>query len=458
MRVVIRNSILRAYARLLVLAVFAASGVNMQAQVENDVLQRMENTFLVFDSLILGSHHKSSAVTNSQIPQSYFDRQEQSLSRVDSSLAAVTKARMGAMMSKTGLELSVSAYYRLDNKLNLDEDETVQPYDGKAQAMLKWNILGSSLINRQGRIKELLIAENIERLRYRQEDLGLLVVKQKELFRKSYDEALAAVLVHHIHSLSLLSEAQEYLLRSENISSDRLMTILNEKAEAERLFASTAMDDDCLGATDLSCPTGVVMVVDTVALYNKVRATQYDMNILDLRMQLLDRQRKNTKYWTTMTVAPFARYDHYFKPGYEHGRNLDLGVSMNFPLSAETAKKRRALKAEQSLAAAERARVEDKVIEEVRLIVDEVLRLNRSTMGELQRIRKQKEYIAMRVDAYNNRHGGYDMMARAKEYNKYFECWERLLQFQYQRDCLIADIQAFLTDTSVLEFCSEVKL
>ena len=46
------------------------------------------------------------------------------------------------------------------------------------------------------------------------------------------------MLAHRIHNLTLLDDALSYLLREGGISSDDLLTVLNETAEAERLMAT----------------------------------------------------------------------------------------------------------------------------------------------------------------------------------------------------------------------------
>lgn len=45
-----------------------------------------------------------------------------------------------------------------------------------------------------------------------------------------------------------------------------------------------------------------------------------------------------------------------------------------------------------------------------------------------------------------------------KEYNTYLLCCERLLSFSYQRDCMLASLQVYLPDVSILDFCVETRL
>lgn len=137
---------------------------------------------------------------------------------------------------------------------------------------------------------------------------------------------------------------------------------------------------------------------------------------------------------------------------------MDLGVSFRLPLSAESRRKRKTLQAEQDVLIAEKEAVSLKVVEDIQMIINDIERMNRSVAGEVQRLHQLKEYLAMRGEAYRNRIGGYSLPARLKEYNNYLNCWERLLSLAYQRDCLIADLQTFLTGTSVWLYCREVEL
>lgn len=374
----------------------------------------------------------------------------------DQALRRRTDSEVRALKSVTGLEFSGQGYYRPDESLGLDEDDATSRYKGKIQAQVQWNILQSSLYKRKGRINELHIQEEIDRKTHLRDHLGLWVSRQKERSRLQYDSLLAGVLLHRIENLTLLSDAQHYLLRKQQISSDELLDLLNEKAEAERLLAT--IDREYAPATDLSQPRGVIVWVDTARLMAQVRATQYDLSTLELRMDYLEQRRKNTTYWGTASLSPFIRYSHYTRSELPNSANVDLGVNFRLPLSAESRRKRKTLRAEQAVLAAEKEALSRKVEEDIRMILSDIGRMNRSVAGEVKRLNQLKKYLARRGEAYRNRIGGYSLPARLKEYNNYLSCWERLLSFAYQRDCLIADLQTFLTDTPVWLYCREVEL
>ena len=84
----------------------------------------------------------------------------------------------------------------------------------------------------------------------------------------------------------------------------------------------------------------------------------------------------------------------------------------------------------------------------------EVERLNNSIIGEYRRSLQLRQYISMRKDAYENRKGEYNRLARMKEYNAYLLSLERLLEFQYSRDQQIAGLAKFLCGENVSDFCT----
>ena len=64
-----------------------------------------------------------------------------------------------------------------------------------------------------------------------------------------------------------------------------------------------------------------------------------------------------------------------------------------------------------------------------------------------------RKYLTIRSNAYQNRKGGYNIILRTKEYNTYLLCWEKFLHYQHERDKLITQLQLYLPDISVFDFC-----
>lgn len=420
------------------------------------ILNRFEQNFEKLDSLILG-HGKgyAAAARTAQVKATALFPKDNAdaMKRADSALVARSYARLHELGGITGLQFSGQTYYRLDEGLGIDDEDAVSGYKGKVQAEVRWDFLHSGLYNRKGRAGEVALEEAIDRNRYRKENKTRTLKERKEAMLAIYEKALAGVLLHHTDNLKMLGNAQSYLLTNENISSDQLLLILNERAECERQLATLGIKpSECVRATDLSTPENVTLSIDTLRLFNEIRRTDLDLETLRLRMKLLEQREKNTKYWGTTSITPFVRYSYYVRNDMPNSSNVDAGVAFSLPLSNETARKRRTMKAERDLLEIEGEMLRDKSLKEVRLIVDDIERMNRAAEGELQRLKDIKSYIAMRVNAYNNRMGGYNLLARAKEYNNYFSCWEKMLEFQYRRNCLMADLQAFLTGTSLTKY------
>jgi hypothetical protein len=368
------------------------------------------------------------------------------------------RTRISELNSATGLEIMGQVYTRLDDQLGLDEeDDATSRYDAKVQAELRWYIFQSALWKHHGRREAIRLQGRIEHLQQDKDVLMRLIEGQKEVFRQKSDSLLAGVLLHRIANLDLMSGAQSYLLRSENISSDDLLTVLNEKAEAERLLAT--IPGDYRPASDLSHPSGVVVTVDTTALMRVVREGHVDLEVYDLRMKLLEQQRANESYWATVNAAPFIRYSLYTRSVLDNSNNIDAGVSFRIPLSTEVFQKRRVMKSDIEVLRAQQEHLREELCEKVRLILLEIARLNRSSIGEYRRMQELRSYLQQRGEGYSNRIGEYSRMARTREYNIYLLCWEKLISFQYRRDCYVADLQAFLPDEEwILYFCRETPL
>lgn len=364
-------------------------------------------------------------------------------------------AEIGYLKSRNGLEATGQTYYRLDEGVGLDEEDALSRYKGKIQAELGWNFFQSSLYKREGKIKELTLLNQIKRIDFERKHVTNLIYRQKEAFRLKHDSLLAGVLSHRIRNLSLLQEANEYLLRTENISSDELLDILNEKAEAERMMA--AIPGVYPQASDLSSPRGVVISIDTAAFISEVRRSQAALSTLDLQRALLEQKERNMDYLQNTTLSPFVRYSYYMRPTVPNSSNIDVGVRFRLPLTGEVRRQKRVYRARKSVLEAERGNLLTRIMEDIRQTLLEIDRMNRATVGELRRLKELKNYLFYRKTAYDNRIGEYSLLARTKEYNIYLSCWEKLLDYQYRRDCLIADLQGYLTGTSITDYCRETE-
>lgn len=425
------------------------------AREDNSLFPRFEARFMLLDSII---HHP----VRLSVGYTVADYRDTTVfagavdSVADRAVDRKVEAEISAMKNVTGLTINGQIYGRLDDGFGLDEEDALSRYKGKIQAEVRWNFLRSSIINRKGKAEEIRLKGDLERLELRREDLGKLIALQQEAFRVRYDSLLCGVLTHRIANLSLLSEAQAYLLTEGGISSDDLLTILNEKAEAERLMAT--ITGDYPASCDLSNPAGIIVTVDTVRLMKFIRDYNTDTSSIELRRRLLGQQIANTTYWNTLNLSPFLRYSYYMRPVVPNSSNIDAGISFIIPLTGETAKKRKAMGAERALLDLEKDRITDRVSDEIRLAILDIERMNRSVEGEVRRLAELKGYLELRRTAYDNRIGEYNYLSRMKEYNTYLLCCERLLSFSYRRDCLLASLQMYLPDMSILGFCEENEL
>ncbi len=428
----------------------------INAQDAETLFGRFESRFCILDSII---HNPVTGGLdgkgNSEVARLKANIQPIDTARVDSVINNRVDAQIAAARSVTGLSVNGQIYGRLDEGFGLDEDDALSRYKAKVQADIRWNIFGSGLLHRKGKANEIRIRGEISKLDYRREDIGRLVALQKEQFRIHYDSLLSGVLAHRIYNLSLLDETLSYLLKQGGISSDDLLEILNEKSEAERLMASIV--NPAPPTSDLSAPGAAIVTVDSAALMTFISRYNVETSSLILRQQLLDQQIANTSYWSTLNFSPFLRYSYYTRPVIDNSSNIDAGVSFIIPISGETGKKRRALKAEKEVLSLEKDRLTAVIADNIHLILLDIERMNRSIIGEVARLTELKTYLNLRKDAYVNRIGEYNYLARMREYNAYILCCERLLSFSYQRDCMLASLQIYLPDISILNFCKETE-
>lgn len=425
------------------------------AQTPDSLFRQFESRFELLDSIIhTPAHHQS--LTDSVLQGRNVVAGDYAHMAVDSVIDSQVNSQISAMKNITGLTVNGQVYGRLDEGFGLDEDDALSRYKGKIQAEVRWNFLSSSIINRKGKENEIRLKGDIQRLEYKRENLGRLVALQKEQFRIRYDSLLCGVLTHRIANLTLLSNTQSYLLMQGGISSDDLLTILNEKAEAERLMATITRSFPA--SDDLSNPSGIIVDVDTARLISFICEYNTGTSTIELRRRLLDQQIDNTSYWTTLNVSPFIRYSYYMRPNIPNSSNVDAGASFIIPLSLETSRKRKAMMAERSVLDLERERLITEITDNVRLALLDIERMNRSIEGEVKRLSELKGYLNIRQKAYDNRIGEYNYLSRMKEYNTYLLCCERLLSFSYQRDCMLASLQIYLPDVSILDFCVETRL
>ena len=440
--------------RLLVILFVICATTMTYAQLDGSqrLFDTFEQRFVALDSLIFASSDADSATADH--PAVHFQHwwiAQDSTSAADSLITNQVNAEVRAMKHETGLALTGQTYYRLDEGLALDEDDAVSRYKAKVQVELRWNFLNSSLIHRQGRQQAIELQGDIERIEMDKANLARLLAENQEFYQQKYDSLLSGILQHRLVNLTLMNDAQMYLLEHGNISSDEMLDIINDKAEAER--ALMAMSKTYPMTNDLSHPSGLVVEIDSAGLLSYIREHHADLHLLQLQSELLAQQMENHSYWTKLNISPFIRYSYYFRTDLANSTNVDFGVNFNIPITGEAGKKRAAMDAKRMIIDKEKEETTKKIEENIRAILLDIERLNRVSTAELNRMQDLKRYLQIRSHAYLNRKGGYNIILRTKEYNTYLVCWEKFLSYQYQRDCLLMTLQTYLTDTSIFDFC-----
>jgi DNA-directed RNA polymerase subunit H (RpoH/RPB5) len=315
--------------------------------------------------------------------------------------------------------------------------------------------LSSSLINRQSRLKALTIQGKLERIALERERIKELIDSQKEAFREEYDSLMAGVLQYRINNLKLLNDVQHYLVSDRSIATDELLKIMDEQAIAERQLV--AIPKDYPAASQLVRPDGAVIKVDTASIKKHIAENNLMLYASDLQIELLGEKEKETNYWRTLNLSPFIRYSFYVRPEMRKSSNIDAGLAFQVPLSVQESRKRKALKAERLQKYMEKEVLMGSIMEKVDMLFGDIERANRGMAGELERINKLRTYLELRKANYQGHIGEYNFLSRIKEYNHFLTCWENYYSHQFKRNCSIAELQLFLPERSVLEFCTIVK-
>lgn len=424
-------------------------------QKSDSILSEFESRFIVLDSLIFGNDNHHNNVTSDifiQASQKYGDTLLAD-SLYNAALDKSVEAQAKYIKSPTGLQITGQTYWRLDDQFGLTEDDdAVSRYNAKFQAEIRWNFFNSGLYNTKGKIREVQLQADIDKIAYQKETRGTEYARQREFYRSMQDSAMCRILSHRVQNLSLLSDAYMFLLNYENISSDDIMLILSEKAEAERKLVGLTVRN--LEASDLSHPDAFIVRLDTASFLRYIFDNQADFKIARKRQELFEQRAKNAKYWEDVDVSPFIRLSQYTRSFLANSANVDAGIYFKFPINNVAKKQRAAFRAQGEAIGAEQFLRKRQIADEVGYVATEVERLNNSIIGEYNRSLELKKYLDMRTNAYGNRFGEYNRLARMKEYNAYLLCLERLLEFQYSRDQQIASLAKFLAGENVSDFCS----
>ena len=436
----------------LCIALFIAYGIcpSMAQKIDEELFVQFEKHFYLLDSLIFIQKPNQPSLQSIKI-----DSGKAIHDTVYSLIHDKVEKQADAMKAETGLLISGQTYYRLDEGFGIDDDDALSRYTAKVQVELRWNFLSSSLINRQSRLKALNIQGELERIALERERIRELIDNQKEIFREEYDSLMASVLQYRINNLKLLNDVQHYLVSDRSIATDEPLKIMDEQAIAERQLV--AIPKDYPAASQLVRPDGAVIKVDTASIKRYIAEKNLMLYDSDLQIELLSEKEKATNYWRTLNLSPFIRYSFYVRPEMRKSSNIDAGLAFQIPLSVQESHKRKALKAERLQKYMEKEVLMSSIMEKVDILFMEIERANRGMAGELERINKLRTYLELRKANYQGHIGEYNFLSRIKEYNHFLTCWENYYSHQFKRNCSIAELQLFLPERSVLEFCTIVK-
>lgn len=414
--------------------------VSIDPEASQQLLEAYESRFALMDSLVFRL-----PVLEADSVRMHFVVSER-VAEIDRAV----EAQIAAMKARTGLEVRGQAYIRPGAGLSYDPEDPLVAYNAKFQVDLQWNIFQSSLHKRTSKIRELRIKGEISQMEHERRALQETLLLQRLSARDQYYGQLLTLLYIHADNLSVLMNTQKYLLANGKISSDDLLKLISEQAEIER--QRIALEVDSVIAIPAHPSATRLVSIDTAALMMHIRQGNRDLKKLALRQDLLEAQRKNIDYLQTMSIHPFVRFSYYNRENVPNTHNLDVGVSFVIPLSAETARQRKALKVEQGVMDYERLLATEQIDREVQALLYDIHNYNENIRGEYERMLRLKDYLDMRSTSYANVAGEYSRIDRLQEYNAYLQAWERMLSYAYQRDSKLIDLQRYAEDEPISKF------
>jgi len=356
--------------------------------------------------------------------------------------------------SQTGLELSGHLYARPLGRMGYDSDEPSSAYTAKAQLELRWNVLQSSIVNKANRIRELQLEGEIEQLQFEKDDLVRVITEYKLHLRDIYNSSLRTLLENHSANLSVISQARSYMLKSGDISSPDILSDLQQQARIDQQLA--------LVNSQTPVPESQVIYIgpieiDTAALLESIRNTHLDIRAVNLESELSDCRTRSIRWFESASLYPFVRYSYYTRTTQGNMSNLDAGVGFSIPLSTETRNRRRSATARQAVLEYRQAQVTERIIFEVNVILQDIKSCNLSIMAQQRRYDEYCDYLSMRNATYDSLKGPYDRITRLEEYNELLSLRESLLEYSYNRDLRLAELQSYLTQVPVSTFIKNLN-
>ncbi len=438
---------------LIFLLIFVVVPVVGQNREKDRLLKDFENQIIMMNNLIFNKKSNKKAI--SAVNGLQTDKNKLSVFKTDSALQQVLdskeKVENKLMNSRTGIQLSANTYYHFNNgnKNDKDDDDPLSQYKIKFQAELGWNFLQSSIFRRNIKKHIIHINRETDYINSRKISFANYIKDVTTKTNMKYDSLLSGVLQHHLANLQLLEKAEFVLLANEQVSSDKLLKIIEEKAEVERSL--TLIKDNYQPSVELPKGEYGGITVDTADCIKILKENNSALKIYQLRRDLLNTEIKQTDYLNSISVIPYIRYSDY--RGTSVSSSVwDVGVSFKLPLSTEMYRKRRSLDADIRLLDIDMQQIQQTIEDIARRIFGELDKSNNALKSEYRRLQLLRELLAARKKAYDNRRGEYDRQVRIREYNIYLLSLEKILSLCRQQELLIVELQSLFTDIDVNEF------
>ena len=362
------------------------------------------------------------------------------------------EAQVDLYKSRNGLDLNGHLYARPVGGMGYDSEEPSGAYTAKAQLELRWNIFQSSLLKRADRIREYKLQGEIEQLEFEKEQLTDYMIGFRLDMLQEYNSKRLGVLRHLSENLHLLTDAQTYLLRQGSISSDDIIRNITEQADVDRQIAGITADETVTAAP---CSAACIIIeIDSAALTEYIGRNHMDIRRTDMEIELADCRTQSISWFEQATLYPFVRYSWYARTASAGGSmsNLDAGIGFSIPLSSETRNRRRVQNAQKELIEYRRNMISQQIATQVSNILRELDSYNRNITAQTAQLITLKDYTAQRINSYNNAYGEYDILQRLQEYNSVLNAWLKLLEYEYQRDLKLTDLQSYVTDMPISSF------
>lgn len=344
---------------------------------------------------------------------------------------------------KTGLELTGQAYQRLDNELGFDEDEDrYSRYNTKFQGEVGWNFFNSAFLQRKSELRLIDLTNQAEWLRQRQQYALSVWDEAEEAIERKYNALAVGVLREQLLNVEVLGMAYRFVLEKDRADNEKLLDAMNEQMRIEYAIAQAGGQDTAGEAADgirLIIPT--VIEVDSTQLFRYLSTHNAEIKESQVREEMLGVKIRLTNYAHQMRLTPFIRASHYLRTDLPSSTNVEVGARFTFPLYDDTSTKRKALKAEQAIAALGRENLSESLAEQCRYLLARLDRLNRAIETEQRHTDQLRRFIGLRREAYLNSLNGYNHIARLEEYNEYLKSIERMYNLLRLRSLCLLHIQ-----------------